>query len=116
MFFESEYCNNNCHTIHPTYLDPSSNRTHLNFSSSAFASSSSTQQPTFPAFQVSESKSTNSHPATNSSTTPVKNTTSARPDSEKEVPLPKELIKFKDVFSECKDLIKSLIINYLIIN
>ena len=98
MFFESEYCSNHCRTIHPTYSDPSSNRTHLNFDSSAFIRSSSMQNPAFPAFQVSEDKTNTPHPTSRPDTSPSKKNTSE--NLETEVSLPKELVKFKDVFSE----------------
>ena len=100
LFFNSEYCNSNCHTYNPTYSDPSSNSTFLNFDSSAFGSSvDAVPIMALPVFQVSEtSGKPNSTSSSDNSNSP--STSSKTSDIDSDPCLPDELANFKDVFSE----------------
>ena len=103
LFFDSEYCNSNCHSFNPTYSDPSTNSTFLNFDSSSFGSSvDAVPILALPVFQVPENsdKSSSASTSDDSNSPSTSSKASDTSDTDPESCLPDELAHFKDVFSE----------------
>ena len=96
LFFKSDFCKINCHTLHPSYSDPSNKTTFTNYFSSAFVPTNTSS--TSLTLMVSESSESNS--VSNELSTSPLHSSIINEESEKIVTLPKVLSLFKDVFSE----------------
>jgi len=100
LFFESDFCSSNCLSIHPTYSDPSSKTTFLNYESSAFSNSTEPIiAPSFTVVSVPKNDKGNSSLSSNSNSTQL-STSPSKSESETKVSLPSVLSQFSDVFNE----------------